>query len=197
MRNNLMESGLMEYRLIENCAPTLAGIKCASLFNYFYTTKESAVNELTEINGLLNECGVYAEALLWKGQSVLVYVYRLAHLQQELNEPGIRELLAGYGYEEYEVTACIRHLKERLDRYTCFPHEIGVFLGYPLEDVKGFIQNEGQNCKSCGLWKVYCDVPQKEKMFDKLKKCSKMYLQVFSEGRKITQMTVCTGKERK
>lgn len=30
----------------------------------------------------------------------------------------------------------------------------GLFLGYPLEDVKGFIENNGRNCKSCGVFRI-------------------------------------------
>ena len=36
-----------------------------------------------------------------------------------------------------------------------FPHEIGIFLGYPLADVTGFIRNKGRNYLLCGMWKVY------------------------------------------
>lgn len=36
-----------------------------------------------------------------------------------------------------------------------FPHEIGIFLGYPLADVTGFIKNKGRNYLLCGMWKVY------------------------------------------
>ena len=38
-----------------------------------------------------------------------------------------------------------------------FPHEIGLFLGYPPEDVEGFCRYQGQNYKLCGRWKVYGD----------------------------------------
>ena len=82
-------------------------------------------------------------------------------------------------------------LHNRLRDYACFPHEIGIFLGYPLDDVVGFIENRGQNCKCCGLWKVYCNESETRKLFDKLEKCTRIYLRVFSEGRTIRQMTVC------
>ena len=36
-----------------------------------------------------------------------------------------------------------------------FPHEIGVFLGYPLEDVVGFIRHRGKCFTCCGCWKSY------------------------------------------
>lgn len=34
-----------------------------------------------------------------------------------------------------------------------------------LLNVKGFIDNKGQNCESCGVWKVYCNREEKDKLF--------------------------------
>lgn len=53
------------------------------------------------------------------------------------------------------------------------------------------LENSLQHCKLCGLWKVYGEVSETEKLFQKLKKCSDIYIRVFQEGRSITQMTVC------
>ena len=36
-----------------------------------------------------------------------------------------------------------------------FPHEVGLFLSYPPEDVKGFIAHRANDFKCAGLWKVY------------------------------------------
>lgn len=181
---------MLEHRLIEHCAPTLAGIKSANLFNYFFSQESNACEELKEVNCKLNEKGVYVEALLWKENSVLIYVYRKSHLAKELQQADVREFLSTYGYADCEIENCLWHLKERLYNYNCFPHEIGIFLGYPLPDVIGFIQNKGKDCKCCGLWKVYCNECETIKLFEKLKKCTRVYLQVFAEGRSITQMTV-------
>lgn len=181
----------LEKGMIEHCAPTLAGLKSASLFSYYYDEETIAVEELKDVNGLLNPKGVYVEALLWRRDSVLIYVYRTSHLEKELQQPGVREFLAKYGYGGNGIDECIFHLKRRLEHHFCFPHEIGVFLGYPLDDVKGFIENAGQNCKCYGLWKVYSDEGEAIRVFEKLKKCTQVYMKVFSEGGNITQMTVC------
>ena len=181
----------MEKRIIEHCAPTLAGIKSASLFNYFHNGEYIVREELEEINGLLNNKGVYIDVLIWREKSALIYVYREKMLKKDLAQPKVLDLLKRYGYDDYEIHSCINHLKYRLLKCTCFPHEIGVFLGYPLEDVKGFIDNNGKNCECCGLWKVYCNREEKEKLFEKFKKCTNVYLQVFCEGRELSQMAVC------
>lgn len=181
---------MLEHRLIEHCAPTLAGMKSANLFNYFFSSKETTLMELEEINEKLNTRGVYVIAMLWKEGSVLVYAYRHTILEKELQQSGVKELLAEYGYKDCNVKSCLAHLKKRLYHCKCFPHEIGIFLGYPLPDVIGFINNKGKNCKCCGLWKVYCNECETRRLFDKLNRCTKIYLQVFANGRSITQMTV-------
>lgn len=187
-----MSESLLEFALIEHCAPTLAGIKTASLFSYFFQGKQLVLEELEIVNQKLNVRGVYVEALLWREASVLVYVYRPRYLQAKLYCQETMELLKTYGYADGRVESCIRHLKQRLYDYDCFPHEIGVFLGYPIEDVKGFIENRGKNCKSCGMWKVYCNEWEKIKQFEKFKKCTEVYKRVFEEGRRLSQMTVAT-----
>lgn len=181
----------LENQLIEHCAPTLAGMKSAGLFSYYYADKDTVGEGLSEVNLRLNARGVYVEPLLWRENAVLIYTYRLSHLKKELEVPEAMELLHKYGYRTSDVGDCIRHLKWRLGNTPCFPHEIGIFLGYPLKDVRGFIENGGKNCKCCGLWKVYCDEKEAVRLFDRLNKCSRIYRQVFSEGRSLVQMTVC------
>ena len=172
----------MEKRLIEHCAPTLAGMKSASLFNYFHKGEQIVREELLEINDLLNDKGVYADVLIWREKSALIYVYREKMLEKELKQPGVLELLERYGYENSDIDSCMKHLKYRLLKCTCFPHEIGVFLGYPLEDVKGFIDNKGKNCESCGVWKVYCNREEKDKLFQKLKNARMYICRSFMKG---------------
>lgn len=185
------ENGIVK-GMIEHCAPTLAGLKSASLFNYFYDGEQIVREELDEVNALLNKKGVKVEVLIWRDKSALVYVYRTTMLQRELSQPGVLELLEKYGYRSCEIDFCLKYLKCRLLNCSCFPHEIGVFLGYPLEDVKGFIENGGKNCESCGAWKVYCNREEKDKLFRKYDKCRDVYLRVFYEGRELSQMTVFT-----
>lgn len=56
-------------------------------------------------------------------------------------------------------------MKDRLHMCEKFPHEIGLFLDYPLVDVIGFIRNTGKNCKCSGCWKAYGNAKEAEKTF--------------------------------
>ena len=57
----------------------------------------------------------------------------------------------------------------------CFPHEIGLFLGYPPEDVDGFIKHRAGGCKFCGFWKVYGDVDSAKAKFERYRSCTESY----------------------
>lgn len=119
----------IEQSVIQHCAPTLAGMKAAGLFNFFYEGKEEIKKELDWLNGMLNPRGVWVQALLWKESTVLVYVYRKKQIEASLSQRDVQELLKNYGYEDFSLEKSLLHLKKRLHGYKCFPHEIGIFWG--------------------------------------------------------------------
>lgn len=187
----MKDANSVENNLIIHCAPTLAGIKCAGLFSIRFESQDLLKHELAQLNTQLNVKGVFLKIMLVKNSFALIYTYRKTHLEKELADERVQELLLSYGYPSENTDNLLEYLKERL--YTCdgFPHEIGVFLGYPIGDVKGFIENKGRDCKCSGLWKVYCNEGETQKLFAKIRKCTKVYSEVFAKGRCITQMTVC------
>ena len=69
--------------------------------------------------------------------AVLVYVYRPARVARLLAAPHMLDFLAGEGYTPGTADELLDQLAERLCCEGDFPHEIGVFLGYPLADVIG------------------------------------------------------------
>ena len=78
-----------------------------------------------------------------------------ARVARLLADPRTLDFLAGEGYALGTADALLNQLADRLCCEGEFPHEIGVFLGYPLADVIGFIENRGKNFTACGYWKVY------------------------------------------
>ena len=78
----------------------------------------------------------------------------------------------------------------RLNDIDAFPHEIGVFLGYPLEDVLGFIENGGRNCLYCGCWKVYANECAALEAFVRSEKCKSVYQRLFASGCPLSKLTV-------
>lgn len=180
----------MEHKIIEHCAPTLAGLKTANMFNYKYSSLETLEREIQECSQILNKKGLYVEVLKTGPIRALVYVYRKERLQRDLKKPGVLSLLMRYGYKSNELQECLEHLKLRLRETDCFPHEIGLFLDYPLLDVIGFIEQGGKNCKCCGIWKVYSNECETQQLFERFKKCTAIYTRVFAKGRTLMQLTV-------
>ena len=74
--------------------------------------------------------------------------------------------------------------------YGEFPHEVGLFLGYPPEDVEGFIENKARSCKLTGYWKVYSDEEKAKKIFAKYSKCTRVYTEQYADGKTIERLTV-------
>ena len=71
-----------------------------------------------------------------------------------------------------------------------FPHEVGLFLSYPPEDVKGFIDHRANDFKCAGLWKVYGNEEKARSLFAKYKKCTEIYCALWQSGSKLEQLAV-------
>lgn len=180
--------------LVQHCAPTLASLKTANMFSCCYDN-EISLNKSVELwNGIFNNKGIELIVLKKQNNTALIYVCRKRRLAADLAKRGVAEFLAGYGYNGIDTDEAINTLKKRLCAMDEFPHEIGVFLDYPLEDVKGFIENAGTNCKCTGCWKVYCNECEAIKMFAKFKKCTEIYSRLYQSGkRNVIQLTVKTA----
>ena len=70
-----------------------------------------------------------------------------------------------------------------------FPHEIGLFLGYPPADVDGFIHRHDE-CRLVGAWKVYSDVDRARLTFDRFKRCTRICLDRWQRGVPLERFTV-------
>lgn len=105
-------------------------------------------------------------------------------------KPGVSCFLEQYGYVDLCVEKALEHLQKRIAASDGFPHEIGIFLDYPLADVIGFIENQGCNCKCSGCWKVYQNEEDAMETFARYKKCTRIYTELWMQGRSINKLTV-------
>lgn len=182
---------MIEKYLVMHCAPTLAGLKTANLFNYSYNSKAELFEHLKLWNKAFQCKGIEIILLKCNETSALIYVCRKSRLQNDLRKPGVKRFLKQFGYKSTDAEYAIKRLKKRLKYEDSFPHEIGIFLDYPLGDVIGFIKNAGENCKCAGCWKVYCNECEAIRTFEKYNKCREVYSRLWSNGnRNIMQLTV-------
>ena len=180
-------------KLVEHCSPTLSGMKTANLFmfNMKNVSGQRLEAAVTAWNKKLNPKGVTLKIFCKCEKRALIYVYRETKLKAIFQNPGIREFLAGHGYREFGLEYCLARLQKRVQENPSFPHEIGLFLDYPLEDVEGFIKYGGKNAKYSGFWQVYGDEKEAVKLFSKYQKCREVYTRIYGNRiRSIYQLTV-------
>lgn len=189
-----MEIGMQELLLVTHCAPTLADLKTGNLFTCHYTEKEQLSDMVRGWNQMFEKKGLHVQMLKTEEGRALIYVYRRHRLEHDLAEKRVQAFLQKQGYPchggENKISAMLEYLTERIQTCEEFPHEIGLFLGYPFEDVKGFIENRGQNSKCVGCWKVYTDECAAKKLFAKYQWCTKIYCRKFQEGTPIQKLVV-------
>lgn len=175
---------------IRYCAPTLARLKCANMMSC--PNDRDCTEDLETIRGELSHKGVKIDIMYRNSSRQLMLVYRPAMLEEILAGQEIREFLAQFGYRDFSVEGALAYAKTRICREGGqFPHEVGVFLGYPLADIKGFIENGGQNDLLCGEWKVYHEPEKARRTFANLNKCREIYLALYAAGtRNLVQLTV-------
>lgn len=180
-----------ELLLVELCSPTLIGVKPASLFTYQENDIENIYDEVNYFNDKLNKIGIKITILkkCTKSNAYLIYVYREKQLKSILSNENIANFLKQEGYHMNEsIEELLNTLSDRLCLQQDFPHEIGIFLGYPLEDVVGFIKNKGKNCRCCGYWKVYGNPNAAKKLFHLYTMCENYCKQCFANGTSVQQL---------
>lgn len=181
---------MSEEILVRHCSPTLANIKTGNLVNCRIDSIFKLKKDIISLNSVLNAKGVSIRILYFSSERALIYVYRPEKLIFDMQNSRSKSFLESIGYKGKTTDELINELSERV--YSCggFPHEIGLFLGYPIDDVISFIENKGKNFKCCGCWKVYHDELNAKKTFEKYKKCTNIYCKKYLQGLSLKRLTV-------
>lgn len=183
---------MSEDYIIRNCAPTLAGIKTGNMFTCPFESRDSLLGFIRKMNRQLGYKGLRLLPLRFSDAKALIYVYRPSKLRKDLSHSTAAELLRREGYDPGSCEKCVVHLVKRLRQLQDFPHEIGLFLGYPPEDVCGFMEKGPDCCKCTGCWKVYGNEEAARKTFAQYKKCTRVYRDQWAKGKDIERLTVAT-----
>ncbi len=175
--------------LVQYCAPTLVGLKTGSLFACNYQSKEELYADIRRINRSLKSKGLVMMPLKTDQGRCLIYLFRPASLMNDLSELKTRDVLDYYGYSG-SIYQCISLLSRRIAGCDEFPHEIGLFLGYPVNDVIGFIENKGKNYKAIGQWKVYDDLDSALMKFESYNTCTRIMMENLKRGKSLEMLAV-------
>ena len=185
---------MSEELIIEHCSPTLAGIKTGNLFSVKITKRTDINREVRELNKVLREKGLRVIPLKIAEKYALIYIYRPDHLKKDLNDPQALTILQNRGYEPASPEHCITQLIRHLQSDDAFPHEIGLFLGYPPSDVACFMKSPCNGVQCCGCWKAYSDPEQAKTMFERFRMCTEAYHEMNQNGKSLAQLAVKTEK---
>ena len=207
-----MDVAGFERALVRHCSPTLAGMKPACLFNvpgeFACDVDEEpaarlvawrAANErrqrlaclIDTERELLAPAGIDLVAIAHRRCGALVYVFRPNLLAAALRERPVSDQLAAWGYRTSGpgwLPKALRQLGAKLERChgsdegARFPHEVGLFLGYPYADVMGFIEHDGRDYLCCGCWKVYEERERAEACFERYRRCTQAYASLLEMG---------------
>lgn len=161
--------------LAEQCMPVLLQIKPANSITVYKRKLKNQSEFLEYLNRIITffNCKLM---ILYENETMLFLIlYQPNRLNDFLSKYQNWLFLSAYGYcleEDNLVSNTLRCLEQRYLKYreqgSEFPHEMGIILGYPTEDVAGFIINKGKNHLYQGYWKVYGDVEKAKKMFQQI-----------------------------
>ena len=180
----------LERALAFHCAPALAGIKAANLICLPRAEYPALEQELAVYNAAFRSKRVCFQVLCECRGRALVLVYRPVLLERALARPLAVRLLAEAGYPAHaSLAGLLDHLGARLQAGRgAFPHEIGLFLDYPPEDVQDFQRYRGKGCKLCGHWKVYHDPEGALRCFRRYDQCRDALCSRISQGLTLIRM---------
>lgn len=159
---NCSPEGRLGFHVAMQCAPVLKDVKISNLI----TVKPGGWRT---IRADLRKSRIICVPLYMDKEKEVLFLYRYERLENHLKQKSVRRFLKKCGYESNEIASVLKRLRARYQLYAGggkeFPHELGVLLEYPVEDVEGFIANEGRNSLMSRYWKVYDNKQEAERRF--------------------------------
>ncbi len=188
-----LEARWLKLQIATQCAPLLAGIKVSNLFIV-------PENKAEDAKRLLEETGFSVTLLSQKENRMVYLVYRAKELSSYLAGQEVWNLLRELGYGKVTMSELLDSVRERYEAHQNgggkFPHELGLALGYPPADVRGFMEQEGKNFLYSGYWKVYDNVAETKQLFRAFEKAREQAVELVLVGYELADVVVfCQGGE--
>ncbi len=176
--------------LMLECAEVLAGVKPANLISLGNRTQpcgrnlyqlwqnhhEALATRLADLTIMV---------LQTKERALLLLCYDKDQLECHLAHTGIRTLLHKAGYEaDASNDALLTELRRRIGNNDSFPHEIGLFIGYPAKDVAAFMGLIKLPFAYQCLWKIYGNPDQSLGLAEQFRCCRQRMGAILMKGRR-------------
>lgn len=166
-----------------HAAPTFAGLKPGSLLAFHKKKFKDFEGLLSSYDRCFRCKGISLFRLAEGEDFILILFYREGDLAAALEKPAAADILSKCGYPVREpLQVKLNFLRARMGGPKSFPHEVGLFLGYPPEDVAGFIEHKGKSFACCGYWKVYANEREARQRFDRYARCTREFCSRLDAG---------------
>ncbi len=166
------------------CAPLIAGLRIANII----TIKREGLKVLKHIFG---ETGITFYMASSDREKLTLILFREDLMKGYLKQKKVQDLLRKMGYPDTSMYELLYLFSLRYRNYIEgkdeFPHEMGIFLGYPIEDVIGFLKNDGKNFQAVGYWKVYQNKREKMRLFERFEEAKEKMILLVSSGMSIKE----------
>ena len=162
----------------------ISGLKVSNLFIV-------QDKDLDYLLSLLNEMNMSWKILFHGKKKTTLLLYKEEALREYFSDVRVKEVMknAGYGrkfVDDENIDMLMEIFCGRYQRYMKtkrqFPHEMGLFLGYPVEDVEGYLSNNGENSLYTGYWKVYENVEEKFRLFKSFEAAKENIIRFLAQG---------------
>ena len=180
-----MDRSRLEAQIGLQCAPLLAGLKISNLL-----TVRSELEQ--QVSRVFCNTGISVFLLYQSGRKAAFFLYRREELERTLEQKSVRRLMKQLGYGSETLPDILQRISDRYEAHmSCreeFPHELGLLLGYPPEDVAGFISHKGKNFLYSGYWKVYGSLEECLDLFHQFDSAREEVIHMMSAGISIREI---------
>ena len=174
-------------------APTFAGEKPAVLLSFRKSQFEDFDAMLASFLPCFHCKGISVLRLVEGEEYVLVLFYRVRRIARLVKRADAKALLRACGYDaDAPLAELLAARQRRMALRKTFPHEIVVFLGYPVEDVRGFMEHHGKDFALSGYWKVYGNPDVARALFARYTACSEEFCKKLDDGVKFEDLVVAS-----
>lgn len=178
--------------MIHYCAPTLCEIKAGNMF--FVKNQDYSESSFEDWKKTFFSRGIISFAIRLSESSTAILVCNVCKVRKILADCIVQAYLCQKNYHCSGVVDFVDEFTSRVQKCQGFPHEIGVILGYPVEDVIEFENHQGHDCKYCGQWKSYSDVENARECHCRYKNCCGFCERLYSEGYSLNYI-ICEYKK--
>lgn len=167
--------------IAHSAAPTLARVKPSSLLIFSKDNKNLKYAWKKYKKEIKDNLEIKFFELNKTEKNTVVLFYNSKMLEKIIKQRNNIKFLERFGYsKKMSLTQCLFILRERYEG-VC-PHEIGIFLGYPVKDVDIFVNCPNKKCLLVGYWKVYNDIEKAKNIFDKYDKVKYNIMNLIIKG---------------